>query len=884
MTSYYNLERPLDRRFGWSDNPVVVSGWFLDSNGKSAKVIRVWNGATATPCSVIERGDVIGHFHDQFPQAEADVGFSVEVAVGVGLRRLIIEAELADGTKQRIGERLLWVRPYVHRDERLSLKGDSDLFPQKATFQNKNIPEVNAIAFYLPQFHPIPENDKWWGLGFTEWTNVKPAIPWFEGHYQPHIPHPDVGYYDLRERETLDRQASLARAAGIYGFCFYYYWFGGKRLLERPLEAFLKSETPDIPFCYCWANENWSRRWDGHKGELLISQCHSPEDDLNVIRDLIRAFRDRRYIRVNGRPLLIIYRPALFESMRDTVGRWREECRTQSIGEIYVCGVKGFGCDSPEPFGLDALLEFPPNDSGAQPIPPTGTASPGFSGLVYDYRQVRSNSLQLGRSPFKLFRGVTPSWDNTARRKNKGSVFVNSSPAAYAEWLRLAASRTIAEHPEGERFLFVNAWNEWAEGCHLEPDERHGYAWLNATNQMLGSWTTLPPVTRNRVLFISHDFARAGAQLFLLRLLTWLSKNTVLTFDLLINVDASRERGASAPELDLLSCFRELCPVYFVSNKTGLPENFERIQKREYQLVYANTSTLGDLVGGIKIDGIPVITHVHELSYWIEKRMPAGAIQKLDALTDTFIACSKAVADNLIQRQRVPATKVEIIHAYTSLARAAQLATESSQAAARLALGIPPETFLVVACGTLDWRKGPDLLLDAVINLRKLAPSLAIKILWLGGKTDVDGVTDLEDRILNHDLGDVFVLQGVVGNPLDYMLAADCFALPSREDPFPLVMLEAASLERPMVAFHESGGAPELLADGAGLLAPHGDVNQFAICLAKIAADREFAQSLGAEARRRVSQKYCEEVLAPRIHRLIETSLLVRPTTTQLTT
>jgi glycosyltransferase involved in cell wall biosynthesis len=885
MENHFNIETPIAKPFCWSDNPAYISGWFVDLFGRPAKCVRVRNGLSYHPCAIQERPDVVSAFRERWPEMSSAVGFYVEVPTGFGLRRLVIEAETVAGDRVDLGQRLIWMRLYRSRDERLAMPGDDEVFPTERQSGPTQQPDVKAIAFYLPQFHSIPENNAWWGHGFTEWTNVRPARPQFDEHYQPHIPHDDVGYYDLTDAAVLERQARMARSAGIYGFCFYYYWFAGKRLLERPLEQLLQSGRPAMPFCFCWANENWSRRWDGYDSEVLIAQAHSPEDDEAVIRDLARAFRDSRYIRVNGRPLLLLYRPALLPDPAATATRWRAWCRRDGIGEIHLAGVRGFGCNEPAPFGLDSLVEFPPNDSGAQPLSSTEVKEgEQFAGKLYDYRQVRANCLSVGRQSFRLFRGVMPSWDNTARRKHKGAVYLRSSPAAFANWLRRAVELTRDCAPDAERFLFINAWNEWAEGCHLEPDERYGYAWLNATNQVLGSWATLPPVTRNRVLFISHDFARAGAQLFLLRLLMWLSKNTVLTFDLLINVDASRERGASAPELDLLSRFRELCPVYFVSTKTGLPENFERIQKREYQLVYANTSTLGDLVGGIKIDGIPVITHVHELSYWIEKRMPAGAIQKLDALTDTFIACSKAVADNLIQRQRVPATKVEIIHAYTSLARAAQLATESSPTAARLALGIPPETFLVVACGTLDWRKGPDLLLDAVINLRKLAPSLAIKILWLGGKTDVDGVTDLEDRILNHDLGDVFVLQGVVGNPLEYMLAADCFALPSREDPFPLVMLEAASLERPMVAFHESGGAPELLADGAGLLAPHGDVNQFAICLARIAADREFAQALGAEARRRVSQKYCEEVLAPRIHRLIETSFLGRPTATQLTT
>src|SRR5215469_15448600 len=201
---------------------------------------------------------------------------------------------------------------------------------------------VRAIAFYLPQYHPIPENDSWWGKGFTEWFNVTKAKPNFAGHEQPKLPA-DLGYYDLRLGSVMEAQAALAQRYGIYGFCYYYYWFGGKRLLEQPLEQMLATGKPDLPFCLAWANENWTRRWDGQDQEILVAQKHSRDDDLAVIADMMRYMRQAKYIRVNGRPLLIVYRPTVFPNIFDTTALWRAECRRQGLGEIYLAMVDSFG-------------------------------------------------------------------------------------------------------------------------------------------------------------------------------------------------------------------------------------------------------------------------------------------------------------------------------------------------------------------------------------------------------------------------------------------------------------------------------------------------------------------------------------------------------------
>jgi lipopolysaccharide biosynthesis protein/2-polyprenyl-3-methyl-5-hydroxy-6-metoxy-1,4-benzoquinol methylase len=341
---------------------------------------------------------------------------------------------------------------------------------------------VKIICFYLPQYHAIAENDAWWGEGFTEWTNVKPAQPQFINHYQPHIPG-ELGYYNLLDSTTQRRQIELAKLYGIEGFCFYFYWFGGKRLLETPIENYANDSSLDLPFCLCWANENWSRRWDGLDHEMLIAQQHSPEDDLAFIEHIAKYMRDPRYIRIDGKPLLIVYRPGLLPDPNATVARWRNWCREHGIGEIYLSYTQSFEAVDPATYDFDAAIEFPPNNSALPNI--TNQVKPlrsDFEANVYDYRVFIERSENYEVPKYKLFRSACPSWDNTARRKNKGSILLNSSPFLYQKWLANAIQYTEnTQEIKDERLIFVNAWNEWAEGAHLEPDQRYGCAYLEAT-------------------------------------------------------------------------------------------------------------------------------------------------------------------------------------------------------------------------------------------------------------------------------------------------------------------------------------------------------------------------------------------------------------------
>lgn len=343
--------------------------------------------------------------------------------------------------------------------------------------------DVRTIAFYLPQFHPFPENDLWWGQGFTEWTNVTKARPNYVGHYQPRVPA-DLGYYDLRVTETMEKQAALAKRYGLSGFCYYYYWFAGHRLLERPIENMLQTGRPGFPFCLCWANENWTRRWDGQEHDVLMAQKHSDEDDVAVIRDLIRYFRSPNYIRVNGKPLILVYRITLFPDFARTSSIWRQVCRDEGIGDIYIAQVESFELVSagihPSQLGCDAAVEFPPQGM-AEPRPVAAPLlNPDFQGAVADYRDIAVRYATRELPAYKRFMSAMPGWDNTARRQNNSYSFENATPGAFQAWLETTIARTKQQYTGDERLVFINAWNEWAEGAYLEPDCRFGHTFLEA--------------------------------------------------------------------------------------------------------------------------------------------------------------------------------------------------------------------------------------------------------------------------------------------------------------------------------------------------------------------------------------------------------------------
>jgi lipopolysaccharide biosynthesis protein len=353
---------------------------------------------------------------------------------------------------------------------------------------------TRLIAFYLPQYHPIPENDVWWGPGFTEWTNVASAKPLFKGHYQPHIPA-DLGFYDLRLPESRIVQATLARDYGIHGFCYYHYWFNGRRVLERPLNEVLKTGEPDFPFCLCWANENWTRTWDGGSNNVLLQQCYSDDDDYAHIRTLLPALADKRYIRIEGRPLLLIYRTELLPDPKRTAEIWRSEACKEGIGDLYLARVESFtsGID-PRSIGFDAAIEFSPDWRNRGRVTSRGIISRllvllglksrnFFRHEIIEYKSLVDATLRKELPSYPFYRCVCPSFDNSPRRRSASVIFHNSTPELYHYWLRNVIEWTCRSDNPNERVVFINAWNEWGEGNHLEPDRRCGREYLEKCRQ-----------------------------------------------------------------------------------------------------------------------------------------------------------------------------------------------------------------------------------------------------------------------------------------------------------------------------------------------------------------------------------------------------------------
>jgi len=353
--------------------------------------------------------------------------------------------------------------------------------------------KTRLIAFHLPQFHPTPENDAWWGKGFTEWTNVAKAKPLFPGHYQPRIPA-DLGFYDLRLPEARHAQAELAKEYGVEGFCYYHYWFGGRRILERPVNEIITSSEPDFPFCLCWANHSWNTAWQG-TDTMLIEQVYPGWDDHTAHFEwLLQAFTDRRYLTVDGKPIFVIYKPDDIPNVQQVTDFWRERALQAGLPGLYLIGVSHRSEKwDPRPRGLDAsTMQALPKRDGRIPrrylLTKLKLALQGnrHELTLWDYQDIRSILLRHNSVEWPDYPLVLPNWDNTPRTGMRGLVFHHSTPELFREHLREAISRVAGRAPD-ERIVFLKAWNEWAEGNYVEPDQRWGRAYLEAIGQELGA-------------------------------------------------------------------------------------------------------------------------------------------------------------------------------------------------------------------------------------------------------------------------------------------------------------------------------------------------------------------------------------------------------------
>ena len=353
-----------------------------------------------------------------------------------------------------------------------------------------------AIAYYLPQYHPIPENDAWWGKGFTEWTNVTKAKPLFPGHYQPHIPA-DLGYYDLRVEETREAQADMAREYGIEGFCYYHYWFGGKRLLERPFNEVLKSGKPNFPFCLCWANESWTGVWHGAPNHILIEQTYPGLKDFEEhFYLLLNTFCDHRYITVEGKPLLIIYEPSKIPDSIRVLEFWRELAHKAGLNGLYIVGMQNEPW-TPAAHGYDGSIVrnlsyslyqvYTSENKYIRKMKKELRSILGLPTNVFEYKKVLPYLIMQEAYKTNVYPVVIPNFDNSPRAGKNGRILHGSTPELFGYHLQSCLEQ-IHKKPAEHQLIFIKSWNEWAEGNYLEPDLRYGRKYLEVYHDIISAF------------------------------------------------------------------------------------------------------------------------------------------------------------------------------------------------------------------------------------------------------------------------------------------------------------------------------------------------------------------------------------------------------------
>jgi glycosyltransferase involved in cell wall biosynthesis len=733
-------------------------------------------------------------------------------------------------------------------------------FEERRAMPPHVVPAAKLLAFYLPQFHQVAENDRWWGRGFTEWTNLARGTPRFEGHYQPRIPR-DLGFYDLSSTEILEKQIKIARDAGIFGFVFYFYWFNGHRLLEAPLEKFLSNTDMQMPFALLWTNENWTRRWDGLEADILISQDYRADDEDALLSTWADYFADPRYIRVAGCPLLIIYRPSLIPDTARTIERWRKKLSERHGETPVIFMAQGFGRSDPTEFGLDGALEFPPHKL-AQSLPHINDLlSPfdaNFKAAVVEYDDLVAASLTEPAGEFPLIKTAVPAWDNDARRQGSdgGMVVHGSTPAKYEAWLSELVARAIKNPVYGEPFVCVNAWNEWAEGAYLEPDLHFGAAYLNATTRALSGLPSTSSMTK--ILLVGHDAYPHGAQILLLNIGRVMRRGFGMEVEFLL-----LEGGP------LVTQYSDVAPTTVATSERERREKSQELYRRGFQRGVVNTSAAGDMARLLAGIGIVTTVLVHEMPrLLLEKRLlPAMANIAVFAreiffpapiVRDKFLAlCPELRARPIIMPQG-SYSKIE--------------PTADARKQVRSDLGILDDEFVAVGLGYADLRKGFDLFIQIAKTMHMRDPRW--HLVWVG---HLDSTTtqylslDLDNAAERYKLHVIPFTNDV----MPYLAAADLYLLTSREDPFPTVVLEALQAGIPAIAFQGSGGMADMITEkNAGTVVELGDVDAVVRAMTSLVEIDPEAKSIRQSRLKGVAAEYEFEPYVSRLLQHTQESLL----------
>jgi glycosyltransferase involved in cell wall biosynthesis/GT2 family glycosyltransferase len=757
---------------------------------------------------------------------------------------------------------------------------------------------VKSIAFYLPQYHPIPENDLWWGPGFTEWTNVTRGRALFEQHDQPRRPGA-MGYYDLRAPEVRKAQADLAREYGVHGFAYYFYWFDGKRLLNQPIEAMLKSGEPDFPFCICWANEHWSRNWDGQNRHVLMAQNYSMESCKAFIQDVIPFMQDERYIRHDGKPVLIIYRTTQIPNWRTVAKMWREECRKAGLGEIHLCAVR-FGLEplegQPAAHGLDAYVLFPPHETVREDLrDQVRGLHPEFGGELFSYEAMAAGDVERFEDgyPWPVHRGATMAWDNTARRKFAARIFHGATPSRFRRWLREILRQEDAHNPSSESLVFLNAWNEWAEGTVLEPDERWGEGYLEAVRSALQGYcidgppdteetdSAAAPVTGPHLRALQETIAYdpgvtrrwiegavepmedaptivlaahiSGHQLYggerslidVLRALRASGRNVIVTLPSGNNADYIKTLSQDAVGLYILPYPQwrdDRAPVERLILEFG-----EIFAAHGADALHANTITHLEALEAARRSGVVRVVHARELI-----TMDTGLCEQIGKSPEDIIADVLRTCDYVIANSRATAS------IFSAPGRSFLAFNAIDASAFEPAAGPRPDAPLRfgVVSSNME-KKGVG---DVVALARRLGERSDIELIVIGPERENTRAwaAEVEAGVLPSTLK----FLGYRDTPQEAMAELDVLlSLSHFAESFGRTVAEAAACAKPAIGYHW-GALPEVIDhEATGLLAPYRDIGAVAEAVETLAGDPERVARDGAAARARVTALFSQDAL-----------------------
>ena len=745
--------------------------------------------------------------------------------VGFVFRRLPILVFWTGTYKNWAAEEARLLQQQELLKQRLSEPEEAIEYRERTDLARPDQLSARAIAFYLPQFHPIPENDEWWGEGFTEWTNVRRARAQFEGQRQPRRPG-ELGYYDLvKDPSIRRRQAAMARQYGLAGFCFYFYWFGGKRLLEQPVLDYADDEEVDFPFCLCWANEPWSRRWDGREQDVLMAQSHSGEDDISFIEYVSRYLENPKYLRVDGKPLLLVYRPGEFPDAKATTDRWRDWCRDKGIGEIYLAYTKSFDLVAPDEWGFDAAIEFPPNNMGLVHQPELVTPiADDFASKIYDWRKLPVRQ-DLSVYVHKIFRGATPQWDNTARKMENGAIVQGSSPRLFEAWIReLVEDAHQRFDSADERLIFVNAWNEWAEGAYLEPDQDYGYAWLEALRNgllprghkipverrdLVADEASLIDKTSRKIIVVVHDLYRHGAQ--------FLSLNFVATLSRVFGYEVTTVACGEGPLKARFEVYGRVIQIgREMAGHAELRDIFSSLRADGFEKAIVNSSASGWVIPDLTACDIDCVGLVHEMPEIVRAMDLTPGLQAMNKHARHVVFASEIVRDRTAREILGNEWNNSIIQPQGLYKRDGIVSLEEKVAARELLrtrFDLPPDARIIVGVGYGDHRKGVDIFCRWAIEAARLDPSLYF--IWTGQiaekmRSVCDQIRDEAGNMRWH-----VIFAGFQHDTSSFYKGADLYALTSREDPFPSTPIEAMYAGAPVIMVKGTSGIEDLSATGA---------------------------------------------------------------------